>query len=208
MINAILYGLITGITLSFMLGPVFFSIIQNSIDNGFKSGIFISIGVISSDIILITLSHYNSNLIPKGGTTEIVVRIVGSGFLTLLGIFNMLKKSAVKFPHSLKKPPLLFLKGFTLNIMNPANFFAWLSVATYLKNVAEYTFNQQLEYYITALCTVFLVELLISFGALFLKKILTPHILHVINIVLAIGLFLFAILLILPLLGVHFPLNN
>lgn len=208
MLHALLYGLITGLTLSFMLGPVFFSIIQNSIDNGFKSGIFISFGVISSDVILITLSHYNSNLVPKGGRTEIVVRIIGAAFLILLGIFNMLKKSSVKFPQSLKKPSLLFLKGFTLNIMNPANFFAWLSVSAYLKNVAEYSISHQIEYYIAALCTVFIVELFISFGALYLKKILTPHILHIINIVLAIGLFVFAILMILPLLGIHLLLSN
>ena len=45
-----------------MLGTVFFCLIQNSIDNGFKSGYFIATGVIVSDLLLIVVSYFNSNL--------------------------------------------------------------------------------------------------------------------------------------------------
>jgi len=87
-----MYGFLTGMVMSMMLGTVFFALVQNSIDNGFRTGVFISMGVITSDIILIALSWFNTELIPKGGTTDLVVRICGALFLLLYGLSNLLKK--------------------------------------------------------------------------------------------------------------------
>ena len=92
MIYSFFYGLGTGVVLSSMLGTVFFSLVQNSIDNGIKSNLFISFGVIFSDILLITLSHFNAQLIPKDSTAEMVVRLVGSLFIIGLGLSNIYKK--------------------------------------------------------------------------------------------------------------------
>ena len=55
-INCILQGLLTGAILSIMLGTVFFSLIKNSLSSGFKTGVYIAIGVILCDVIFITLA--------------------------------------------------------------------------------------------------------------------------------------------------------
>src|SRR5690349_265525 len=115
MIYAFFYGLGIGIVLSSMLGTVFFSLVQNSIDNGVRSNLFISGGVIISDIILITLSHFNAELIPKDSTAEMVVRLVGSLFIIGLGFANIYKKANVSYAHLGNKPLYLAVKGFTLN---------------------------------------------------------------------------------------------
>jgi len=98
MIEAFWYGLGTGMVLSIMLGTVFFLLIQNSIDNGARSSIFIILGVITSDFIMIVASHFNAQLIPPGGTTEMIVRIIGGLFLIIYGVLNLTGKKSILYP--------------------------------------------------------------------------------------------------------------
>ena len=198
--DAFLYGTITGIVLSCMLGTVFFAIVQHSIDYGFKSGMFISLGVIISDVILIALSYYNSNLIPEDSVTEIIVRIAGALFLVFLGISNIMKKRSIDYKIQPRRNGwVLMLNGFTLNILNPGNFISWLSLSAYLGNVLDYTPAQRIWFYSGALCTIFLTEVLISYGAAYLKKFISNKLLNTINMVLGIIFLIFAVLVIVPL---------
>ena len=95
--------------MSVMLGTVFFALVQNSIDYGFRTGIFIALGVIASDLILITFSWFNAELIPPGGTTDLIVRICGALFLLFYGLSNLLKKDKAAYPRTEKKQLLKFI---------------------------------------------------------------------------------------------------
>ena len=53
----ILNGIVSGVVLAFLIGPVFFAIIQTSIERGFWSGVFVAMGVSLSDILYITVSY-------------------------------------------------------------------------------------------------------------------------------------------------------
>ena len=53
----VLNGIISGIVLAFLIGPVFFTIIQTSIERGFWSGVFVAIGVSFSDALYILVSY-------------------------------------------------------------------------------------------------------------------------------------------------------
>jgi threonine/homoserine/homoserine lactone efflux protein len=198
---AFFYGLLTGLLLSLMLGTVFFCLVQNSITNGFKSGIFISTGVIISDIILIVLSYFNAYLFPSGGTTELIVRICGALFLLIMGISNLRSHKKVLFPKADSKSPLILgSKGFMLNILNPANYFSWLAVAATLSNVLHFTNSQRWLYYAGALCSIFGIEMLISYGASWLKKYISATFLQRLDMVLGIVFIIFSLLLLKPLL--------
>jgi threonine/homoserine/homoserine lactone efflux protein len=201
MVYAFFYGLFTGLLLSLMLGTVFFCLVQNSITNGFKSGIFISTGVIISDIILIVLSYFNAYLFPSGGTTELIVRICGAVFLLIMGIGNLRSHKKVLFPQADSKSPfILGSKGFMLNILNPANYFSWLAVAATLGNVLHFSNSQRWLYYAGALCSIFGMEMLISYGAFWLKKYISATFLQRLDMVLGIVFIIFSLLLLKPLL--------
>jgi threonine/homoserine/homoserine lactone efflux protein len=43
--DIILKGIVSGIVLALLIGPVFFTILQTSIEKGFWSGVFVAIGV-------------------------------------------------------------------------------------------------------------------------------------------------------------------
>ena len=168
--------------MSMMLGTVFFALVQNSIDYGFRTGVFISIGVITSDVILITLSWFNTELIPKGGTTDLVVRICGAVFLLLYGLSNLLKKEKAAYPKTENKQLLKYMSmGFLLNILNPGNYIGWLAITTQLKTVARYEVPKAALYFAGALGAIFLMECLIAWSASFLKPYITEQFLRLVN---------------------------
>jgi threonine/homoserine/homoserine lactone efflux protein len=48
----VINGIVSGIVLAFLIGPVFFTIIQTSIERGFTSGVLVAVGVSFSDAVV------------------------------------------------------------------------------------------------------------------------------------------------------------
>lgn len=201
MTEALFLGLITGMVMSVMLGTVFFALVQNSIDNGFRSGVSISLGVIVSDIILISITLYNSSLIPSGGITENIVRICGATFLLFYGINNLRQTKRITYPTTRRGRIFFFMRlGFLLNILNPGNLLGWFVVAANLSQVALYSTQTSITFYIAALTAIFGTEMLIALGAFQLKRFITSRILHMINRTVGVLFLGFAIFLLWPVL--------
>jgi threonine/homoserine/homoserine lactone efflux protein len=186
--------------MSVMLGTVFFALVQNSIDNGFRSGMLISVGVIISDIILITITLYNSSLIPRGSITEAIVRICGAVFLIFYGIANLRKSESVSYPTTRRSRRIFFYirTGFLLNILNPGNLVGWAVVSTNLAQVAQYSTRSSTTFYIAALSAIFGMELLISLGAMQLKRFITEKLLLIIDRAVGILFLGFSVVLLWP----------
>jgi threonine/homoserine/homoserine lactone efflux protein len=200
MSESILYGLITGMVMSIMLGTVFFALVQNSIDRGFKSGISIAMGVILSDIILISTAYFNSTLIPQGGITEMIVRICGAVFLIVYGINNFRHNRKLSYPVTRAGRIFYFMRtGFLLNLLNPGNFIGWVVVTTNINQVAHYSPHQCFAYYTAALSAIFGMEVLISFGAATLKRFISESLLNYINYTVGVLFIGFAVVVIWPL---------
>ncbi len=49
MLEPLLNGILSGLLLAILIGPVFFALIQTSIQQGFRSGILLAVGVSLSD---------------------------------------------------------------------------------------------------------------------------------------------------------------
>jgi threonine/homoserine/homoserine lactone efflux protein len=60
MVNDILAGVPWGIFLSFMIGPVFFILLETSILKGFRAAIVFDLGVILGDIVFIGIAYLGS----------------------------------------------------------------------------------------------------------------------------------------------------
>lgn len=203
MFTSFFNGFGTGFVLSTMLGTVFFYLIQNSIDNGFKSGISIALGVIISDVILISLSSLNSYIIPEGGTTELIVRMVGAGLLLFIGFYSIFKKTAATIYPSTKKltVPMYMVNGFVLNFINPANFFMWVGISATLHNSDGYTATKMIIYFSGALLAIFLTEIFISYSASKLKRYLDERAMTIVNVLSGIAFLIFAGVVLWPVMG-------
>ncbi len=194
--DIIFYGFLTGLLMSVMLGTVFFALVQNSIDHGFRTGILIAIGVISSDILLIALSWFNAELIPAGSTTDLIVRLCGGIFLLLYGLSNLLKKDKARYPKTEKKRMAKFISmGFFLNALNPGNYIGWLAITTQIKTVAQYALSDAVFYFLAAVSAIFVMECVIAWGAASLKPYITERFLALVNKIVGVVFIAFSIAL-------------
>jgi len=136
-IEAILKGLAMGLLLVISVGPVIFTVIKQSINNGRAGGFSFVIGVWVSDFLLVVLSNLFSELVSTVMDFKMQIGIAGSAFLMGMGIFYIFFKKVRIHPEDLAMPPLkssdhakIVLQGFLLNTLNPAVIAFWLTAAT------------------------------------------------------------------------------
>ena len=136
-IEAILKGLAMGLLLVISVGPVIFTVIKQSINNGKGGGFSFVVGVWISDFLLVVLSNLFSELVTTIMDFKMQIGIAGSTFLIAMGIFYIFFKKVHLHPEDVSLPPLkssdhakIVLQGFLLNTLNPAVIAFWLTTAT------------------------------------------------------------------------------
>ena len=186
-IIAFLSGAAVGVPMCFALGPVFFALLQNSLSNGFKSAFYIATGVIVADVILFAAAYSGTNLFLQGANADrtsinYYVELVGGIILVLMGFFtirrHVTETNQRKFFHN---PVMYFMRGFALNFLNPVNFFAWVVVIANV-NMVYITTSYRFTFYIATLASIFVTELIISFFAARITRILNAKVLKIISI--------------------------
>ncbi len=185
-ITAFFSGAAIGVPMCFALGPVFFALIQNSLSNGFRSAFYIASGVIVADVILFAAAYTGTHLFMEGQNADKTsinfwVELTGGIILILMGFFTIRKHvtetNERKFFHN---PVMYFMRGFALNFLNPINFFAWVILVASV-NVAYSTTSYRFTFYITTLASIFATEIVISYFAARITKILNARMLKLIS---------------------------
>lgn len=183
MLESLFYGTITGIALCLTFGTVFFSLVQNSVDNGFWTGVKIAFGVFVCDIIFVFFAIFGTALLPDIPNFQKYMAGTGVVFLLVLGGNNLIKgQPKIAYPQT-KFGSLLyyFTTGFLLNGLNPVNFISWVTIASYIRTNRHYDLNQVILFFTASVIAVFLVECGIAFSAQRLKRIFTPRVMTVFN---------------------------
>lgn len=177
MLAALLYGFVVGFMLCLTLGTVFFSLIQNSIDYGYKTGIYIATGVVISDSILIIFAIAGTGFLPDIPHFKTYATIVCSALVFVMGIGSILKQAnTVSYPQTKFGGVFYFAStGFLLNFLNPVNFLVWAALSARLTSENQYTLTHQLFFFAGALLSIFLTEVGISFSAAKLKHYIKPQ---------------------------------
>jgi threonine/homoserine/homoserine lactone efflux protein len=136
-LEAILKGLAMGLLLVISVGPVIFTIIKQSINNGKEGGFSFVAGVWVSDFLLVLLSNIFSELVTHLLDFKKPIGIAGSIFLIGMGVYYLFFKKVSQHPEDVSIPPLkpsdhakIALQGFLLNTLNPAVMAFWLTAAT------------------------------------------------------------------------------
>jgi threonine/homoserine/homoserine lactone efflux protein len=132
MTTDILSAISIGFFLSFVLGPVFFVLIETSISKGFKAAITLNSGVILSDIIFIIIGYFSSKQLVENINNQPGLFVLGGVVLVIYGVFIFInrnkKDKRIKIEASKENYLNLFLKGFGLNIINIAVLMFWVGV--------------------------------------------------------------------------------
>jgi L-lysine exporter family protein LysE/ArgO len=177
-------GLLAGCVLGFGFGTVFFALIQNSINYGYRKGLDIATGVVLSDIFIISIILFGSQYVDEIDKYKNVIKYTGGILLIALGVYQFFpqKPSYNEKGEVISKGRFFFIsKGFLLNFMNPVNFLAWLAIQTYLKGVDSYTTMQSIYFFLGAILSIFIIEVLISVLANYIGKRLSNRVIHIVN---------------------------
>ncbi len=166
MIEALFFGLFTGIALSFGFGSVFFSLINDSIAYGYKAGVKIASGVVFGDIIMVLIAYYGTTALPQIPNFPYYSRLIGAILLFGLGFAQFLKTESNPNLLKFKIAGFLyfFVKGFLLNVINPVNFISWMVVSAALKSY-RYDILDETIFFISCIGAIFILESLFSFFA-------------------------------------------
>lgn len=164
MIETVGKGITLGLLLSIAVGPILFSVIKQSINNGIKGGLAFAIGVSLSDISLVVASNFFTELFSSFNTNRTAIGIMGSTFLISVGIYYLFFKKVkvneqgVQLIKFRKRDYLkILLAGYLMNTLNPAIIIFWLvQSAAFI----DHTFNQRVTIFTTALIFVLSADIL------------------------------------------------
>ena len=91
----LLKGIISGITISFLIGPIFLALADITITKGWRSGLSYIAGVLISDIVLIYLVETILQQFPFD-SIKTQIGIVGGIMLIAFGIVTYFAKATLK----------------------------------------------------------------------------------------------------------------
>jgi len=136
-IQAIIKGFLMGLLLVISVGPVIFTIIKQSINNGKEGGFSFVAGVWLSDLVWVVLSNLFSEFVTTLLDFKKPIGIAGSAVLISMGVFYLFFKKVHVHPQDISLPPLqgsdhakLAFQGFLVNTLNPGVMAFWLTSVT------------------------------------------------------------------------------
>jgi threonine/homoserine/homoserine lactone efflux protein len=191
-------GIAYGFLLALLIGPVFFTIIQTSIERGFKNGVYVAIGVSCSDAAYIIVSYLGLVQVMEAVTIRRYMAYGGGAILLAFGIYYLAIKSRRLVKYDVKSLPnrswaRLAMKGFVINGLSPMVLFFWLATVGVATTQFGYTSSREaFTFFASIVVTVFITDVIKAKLADKLSVLMTPRFIQIMNIVLGIVLVIFA----------------
>ena len=166
--------------LSFMIGPVFFVLIETSVTKGFRAAVVFDLGVIIADVFFIALAYFSSFQLLENLSNQPGLFVFGGMIITVYGIIIFLKKPKKASQQeneyiSDKKNYLgMFIKGFLINFINIGVLVFWLGIIIITGPTLENNLNRFVVFFSTMIGVYFFTDLVKILLAKQLKKKLTP----------------------------------
>jgi len=187
MLDALLKGLALGLILALSVGPVIFTIIKQSLNNGREGGLSFVAGVWMSDILLVICANAFSEIVSHALKYKTAIGYVGSIFLLGMGIFFVFFKKATmrkdaegnNLRFRRRDFAKIFSAGFLINTLNPSVLLFWLVNATAFS--IKHTFQERLIIFTVCILVNIAADVAKVLMAGVLRKKLTVHTISIIN---------------------------
>lgn len=197
-INAVLLGF----GLAFMLGPVFFTLIETSITKGFRAALSFDLGVILADIMFIVLSYFGSVTVLDKIQNDPRIFLIGGIILVVYGLYTIFYKRTKKIVTDQDLVVVdsynymgLFLKGFFLNTINFGVLAFWLAIVIAVSSNFQMDSTKVFKYFTIVVVSFLITDLGKIMAAKQLKAKLTPIVIRKIRHVLGVFFIIFGIVL-------------
>jgi len=192
-----------GFFLSFMIGPVFFVLLETSVLKGFRAALAFDFGVIIADILFIIAAYFSSFQLLENLSNQPGLFVFGGVILLVYGITTFVKKEAKKLPEENKTKINsnrgylgLFIKGFLLNFINIGVLVFWLGIIIVVSPSLDNEPNRIITFFGSMVLTYFITDIFKILLAKQLKRKLTPKRIFVVKKALSVILIIFGIVLI------------
>lgn len=187
MFSAIYEGILLGLFLAISIGPAFFALINTGISYGFKSGAALAFGIFFSDLffvlVTVALIKFGMSDLLTNPRHQAFLGVVGGIVLIVYGAFqfvgNQNKTDAGETVIDIKSPRLrlLLIKGFFLNMFNPFVWIFWIATTTAISSKYEFNISRIIIFFSSALIMVIATDLLKTFVADKIKRMLNARML-------------------------------
>lgn len=202
MIHEYINAVILGFGLAFMVGPVFFVLIETSITKGARAALIFDLGVVLSDVIFILIAYYGSRTLLEKIKDDPRLYVIGGVILIAYGIYTFFYKKSKKIVTDKELVVVesnnylgLFFKGLFLNLINIGVFVFWLAIVIAISSSLQMDESKIFNYFLIVILTFLLTDFAKIIASKQLKKKLTPAVLRKIRQVIGVFFIIFGIVL-------------
>lgn len=171
-------GVVAGLLLAILLGPIFIAITETSIQHGGEEGMAVGLGIWISDLIIIIACYLfvrALNNVINSSDFKIILGLSGGVIMILFGIgswFKQIDLNAPKKKMTVKSFSGFFMKGFLVNTINPFTFIFWISVISSYVIGKKVSNTDVIIFLVAILLTIIITDSLKVFLAKSLRKFL------------------------------------
>lgn len=178
MLEDVQAAILPGFVLSFMIGPVFFVLLETSATKGFRAALAFDLGVILADVLFITAAYFSSFKLLENLSNQPGLYILGGVILVVYGVITFFKNIPMHAGAQIKMNKgnylNLFLKGFLLNFINVGVLVFWLLTIIAVGSMMENNFKRIIVFLGAMVSSYFITDLFKILLAKRLKRKLTP----------------------------------
>lgn len=190
MIEVVLDGVLLGLVLILFIGPSFFYLIKVSLEKGFIPAIFFALGIILSDLAMISLIYLGFSTVFESKLFQEVFSVIAGAILVVLGTLTFVRDNSTKgIQMRLENdhhPVWYTFKGILINGVNPFTFMIWVGIVGGVGVQQDYN-DMEFRYFFTGLlCTILVADILKAYGANRIRLLLNEKLIRKINKVLAV----------------------
>jgi len=200
------FNVITPITVgfftAFIMGPVFWVLLETSITKGFKAAVAFDLGVMLADVCFIGVCYLGSFQLLEEDQNKQGLFVLGGTILLLYGLFswinrNKKSKDQPEIQESKENYFGLAAKGFAINILNVGVFIFWGGVTIVSSPASGKSFTSFVLFFSIVLLSYFITDLLKISVANRFKSLLTGKGIVIVNSVVSLILIVSGLVLIL-----------
>ena len=189
MFQDILTAIPLGIFLSFLIGPVFFVLLETSAVKGFRAALVFDLGVVFADIVFILIAYFSSYKLIESLKNDPAIFIFGGILMLTYGIISFIKlkklknevsEQEIEFVFQKKNYRALFIKGFLLNFINVGVLLFWFLILITIGPKLELETSRMITFFGTLIITYLIVDMGKMLLAKQLKHKMTPK--NILNI--------------------------
>ncbi len=198
----ILTPITVGFFTAFIMGPVFWVLLETSITKGFKAAVAFDLGVMFADVCFIGVCYLGSFQLLEDEQNKQGLFVLGGTILLLYGLFSWINrakknKENLDLQESKENYFGLAVKGFAINILNVGVFIFWGGVTIVSSPASGKSFTTFVLFFSIVLLSYFITDLLKISVANRFKSLLTGKGIVIVNSIVSLILVVSGVVLIL-----------